>query len=59
MKAEENNIEQALILGDSCIETYLGEVTAKQFRKDIEDLKKRYTDKEAIQQAINQLQQLI
>lgn len=56
---EMNEIEKAIINGEFGIDLYLGEVSADQFKADIEDLKKRYANKEAIQQAVNQLQQLL
>lgn len=55
----ENLIDEAIFKGKHFIEAYLENVTAEDFAEHIADLKKRYTDKAAIQQAIDHLQKLL
>lgn len=57
MKEEINPIEEAIKI--DMVAFYLEEVTKADFIKHIEDLKRRYADKGAIEQAINELQKLL
>jgi hypothetical protein len=54
-----NPIEDAINKGESELDFYLSEVTKEQFILDVEDLKKRYANKRAIEGAIEQLQKLL
>lgn len=54
-----NPIEEAVQKGDVAVEAYLGDVSAQQFKWDVEDLKKKYSNKGAISDAITKLQELL
>ncbi len=54
-----NPIEDAINKGESELDFYLSDVSKEQFIADIDDLKKRYANKRAIEGAIEQLQKLL
>lgn len=57
-----NNIpalEKALNEGDEALEAYLGDVSIFQFKIDIKELMKAYSDKQAIKSAIDHLKKLL
>jgi hypothetical protein len=59
MKKEINAIEEAIQNGDTAIDFYLDEVTKSQFIADVKDLKARYSDTQAIKNAISALSELL
>ena len=54
-----NPIEDAINKGDIELDFYLEEVTKEEFKEHINDLKKRYSDKQAIESAITELRKLL
>ncbi len=55
----ENPIDKAIKGTFADIDTYLGNVTPEEFRKDVFDLKARYANKEAIRDAVDMLNKLL
>jgi hypothetical protein len=54
-----NELEKAIIAGEVQVDLYLDDVSTKDFIRDIEDIKSKYSDKGAIQQAIDKLKELL
>lgn len=54
-----NPIEKAIQGGNKTIDTYLANVSHSDFQSHIGDLKNKYSDKGAIKQTIQKLQELL
>lgn len=59
MEDKRNPIEKAIEEGESELDFYLGEVTKEEFVTHVKELKKKYANKGAIEEAINQLKKLL
>ena len=54
-----NALELAIEEGKSAVDFYLSDVSIDQFIQDIQEIKKKYANKGAIEEAINTLKKML